>query len=191
MTPNKPYLIKAIYEWIIDNQFSPYVLVDTTLPNVQVPEEYIQEDKIVLNLSPQAIAGLVMNTEILQFATRFSGKEHYIFIPMGAILAIYAKENGQGMGFETYLQPTLSGSAVSSKKSAKNNKLSVIGSEIGEPSQHKDQPLTTADSTESKPSSTQVRKQKSQPKTVDNKQKIEKTTNRRQSPKLTVIKDEN
>jgi stringent starvation protein B len=99
MTSSRPYLIRALYEWIVDNGLSPYVLVNAEAEGVQVPQQYVQEGKIVLNLSPTAVAGLDLGNEFVEFHARFSGADMLLIVPVKAVLAIYAKENGQGMAF--------------------------------------------------------------------------------------------
>ncbi|STX52543.1 stringent starvation protein B [Legionella busanensis] len=106
MTSNRPYLIRAIYDWIVDNNLTPHILVNAEYPNVQVPQEYVNGGKIVLNISPQACRGLHLENDRVVFTARFSGVTHQIFVVPGAILAIYAKENGRGMEFgEEYNEP--------------------------------------------------------------------------------------
>lgn len=98
-TSNKPYLFRAIYEWLLDNNGTPYILVDASLPNVDVPLEHIQNGQIVLNASPGAIRDWLADNHAISFSARFSGKSRQIYVPMNAILAIYAQENGLGMAF--------------------------------------------------------------------------------------------
>lgn len=100
MTPLKPYLIRSIYEWIVDNQLTPHLLVDAKVNNAILPRDFIEDGKIVLNIRPEAIQGLTLGNEDIQFNARFSGKPTHIFVPTTAILAIYAKENGKGMVFD-------------------------------------------------------------------------------------------
>lgn len=99
MTSNKPYLIRAIYDWLLDNGLTPYLLVNAKAPDCTVPLEHVKEGKIVLNINPAAIQGLLMNNTAFEFKTRFSGVSRQIYVPIKAILAIYAKENGEGMAF--------------------------------------------------------------------------------------------
>ena len=99
MTPSRPYLMRALNEWILDNDCTPYVLVDASLPGVQVPEDYVNNGQIVLNISPSAVKTLHIDGNGLSFNARFGGVPIDIYVPMVAILAIYAKENGQGMVF--------------------------------------------------------------------------------------------
>ncbi|MGQ3892125.1 ClpXP protease specificity-enhancing factor [Legionella sp. CNM-4043-24] len=106
MTSNKPYLIRAIYDWIVDNSLTPYILVNAEYPGVEVPQEHVNNGKIVLNISPQACRGLHLDNDKIVFTARFSGLTVQIFVLPGAVLAIYAKENGRGMEFgEEYNEP--------------------------------------------------------------------------------------
>ncbi len=99
MFPSRPYLIRAIYEWILDNHFTPHVLVDAQFTGVIVPKEHIEDGKIVLNISPNAVHAFVVSSEFMEFKARFSGKVRNISIPIPAVEAVYAHENGQGMVF--------------------------------------------------------------------------------------------
>ena len=98
-TSQKPYLIRAIYEWLLDNQLTPYLLVNATLDGVQVPHEFIEDGKIVLNIEPSAVRNYHSDNEWISFSARFSGKPMELFVPIIAILAIYGKENNEGMFF--------------------------------------------------------------------------------------------
>ncbi|MEY4717948.1 MAG: hypothetical protein RL563_566 [Pseudomonadota bacterium] len=100
MTPLKPYLIRSIYEWILDNELTPHLLVNAEHPGVSLPNDYIEEGRIVLNMRPAAIQGLVLGNDDIEFNARFSGKAMHIVAPIPAVLAIYAKENGRGMIFD-------------------------------------------------------------------------------------------
>ncbi|QRN05048.1 ClpXP protease specificity-enhancing factor [Legionella sp. MW5194] len=99
MTPNKPYLIRAIYDWIVDNNLTPYILVNADYPGVQVPVAHVNNGRIVLNISPQACRGLHLENDRIVFTARFSGQTVQIFVVPAAVIAIYAKENGRGMEF--------------------------------------------------------------------------------------------
>lgn len=99
MTSNRPYLLRALYEWIADNGLTPHVLVDAGFEGVDVPGHAIQEGKIVLNIATGATENLQLENETIFFKARFSGKPYQITVPMGAVIAIYARENGQGMMF--------------------------------------------------------------------------------------------
>jgi stringent starvation protein B len=100
MTSLKPYLIRSIYEWLIDNNLTPHLLVDAENSNASLPQEFIEDGKIVLNIRPEAIQGLSLGNEEIQFNARFSGKPMHIATPIAAVIAIYAKENGKGMIFD-------------------------------------------------------------------------------------------
>lgn len=101
MTSNKPYFIRALYEWILDNDCTPYIVVDTTLPFVDVPRQFVHDGKIILNILPSATHNLNLGDDWITFSARFSGIPQNINIPIGAVAAIYAQENGEGMGFQT------------------------------------------------------------------------------------------
>ncbi|HET7266656.1 MAG TPA: ClpXP protease specificity-enhancing factor [Oleiagrimonas sp.] len=99
MTSNRPYLLRAIYDWIADNNLTPYVLVDASVEGVRVPPQTIRNGQVVLNLAMQAVADLDLGNEWVRFKARFSGASHTVMFPVAAVLAIYAQENGQGMMF--------------------------------------------------------------------------------------------
>ncbi len=101
MTTHRPYMLRALNEWIIDNGCTPYILVNALHDGVIVPQEYVKDGQIVLNISPVAVRALVMNNSAVEFQGRFGGMPTDVYIPCAAILGIYAKENGQGMIFET------------------------------------------------------------------------------------------
>lgn len=100
MTPLKPYLIRSLHEWILDNNLTPYLLVDTLVEHVDVPHAYITDDQIILNINPSAVQNWQMDNELISFSARFSGKSESMYIPIKAVLAVYAKENGKGMMFD-------------------------------------------------------------------------------------------
>jgi stringent starvation protein B len=100
MTSLKPYLIRSIYEWILDNDLTPHLLVDATHPHALVPEAFVEDGNIVLNIRPAAIQGLSLGNEDIEFNARFFGRSLHIIAPVSAVLAIYAKENGRGMAFD-------------------------------------------------------------------------------------------
>jgi len=105
MSSSKSYLVDALYQWIVDNDCSPYVLVDAYSRGVEVPQEYVKEGQIVLNISPSAVANLSVSPQGLRFNARFGGIPMDIFAPMAAVLGIYARENGQGMMFDLEVEP--------------------------------------------------------------------------------------
>lgn len=100
MNSSRPYLLRALYEWIVDNDCTPHLLVDAEYPQVRVPAGYAQDGQIVLNVSPSAIRHLHMDNQGISFESRFGGVPHSLYLPTAAILAIYARENGQGMVFD-------------------------------------------------------------------------------------------
>lgn len=100
LTPTRPYLARAIYEWICDNQLTPYLLVDTTQKNVQVPVQHIKDGQIVLNIAPHAVHQFQMQNDAIFFSARFGGIPQEIYVPMLAVLGIYSRENGQGLFFD-------------------------------------------------------------------------------------------
>ena len=99
-TPKRPYLLRAYFDWLVDNELTPYLVVDATYYGVKVPLEYVKDGQIVLNLSASAVGNLQLTNEVIQFNARFRGIPQDIYIPMGAALAIYARENGDGVMFE-------------------------------------------------------------------------------------------
>jgi stringent starvation protein B len=99
MTSSRPYLVRAMYQWITDNGMTPHLLVDVSIEGVQVPTEHVQNGKIILNIAPMAVTSLVLGDAEITFSARFSGKPMDLYIPIDSVLAVYAKENGQGMMF--------------------------------------------------------------------------------------------
>ena len=99
MTPNRPYLIRALYDWITDNGLTPHILVNANRPGVEVPEQHIHEGRIVLNINASAVRGLQLGNDLIEFNARFGGISRLIRIPTASVMAIYARENGQGMAF--------------------------------------------------------------------------------------------
>jgi stringent starvation protein B len=99
MSTNRPYLLRALYEWITDNGLTPHILVDAEIDGVDVPDHVIQKGKVVLNIAASATEQLLLKNEIIACKARFSGKPYPISVPMEAVIAIYARENGQGMMF--------------------------------------------------------------------------------------------
>lgn len=95
----RPYLIKAMIEWINDNNFTPYILVDASVKDVEVPENFIKNDQIILNISYSASNNLNINLKSISFDGRFNGNSTQIFVPSEVILSVYAKETGEGMVF--------------------------------------------------------------------------------------------
>ncbi len=101
MTSSRPYLLRALYQWIIDNGLTPHLLVNAPADteDLEIPWDFVESGKIVLNVSPMAVRGLLLADEAVRFNARFRGRAMDIYIPMNYVLAIYARENGQGMLF--------------------------------------------------------------------------------------------
>ena len=112
-TSTRPYLIRALYEWCTDNGFTPYVavLVDDS---VRVPREYVKDGEIVLNISFDATSSLKLGNEFIEFKARFAGTPREIMVPVAKVIAIYARENGQGMAFPVAVQPEISAASLQS-----------------------------------------------------------------------------
>lgn len=122
----RPYLIRAIYEWCTDNGFAPFiaVLVDET---VRVPNEYVKDGEIVLNISFDATSSLNMGNEYIEFKGRFGGVARDIFVPVDRVVAIYARENGQGMAFPMLATATEAPEALSPAESRQGLLTPVTG----------------------------------------------------------------
>jgi len=105
MTSNRPYLLRALYEWISDNGLTPYILVDATNPGVRVPPGAAKDGKVVLNIAARAVTQFEITNDRIHFLARFGGVSQAVDVPMTGVLAIYAQENGQGMMFPAENQP--------------------------------------------------------------------------------------
>lgn len=99
MISSRPYLIRALYEWIVDNGFTPYLLVDIAFEGVDAPTEFADNGKLVLNVAPRAVRGIDLGNDGVRFNGRFGGVARDVWLPVQSVLAIYARENGQGMLF--------------------------------------------------------------------------------------------
>ena len=100
MNSSRPYLIRALYEWIVENDCTPHLLVVADYPGTRVPPGYAKDGQVVLNVSPSAVRHLHMDNEAVSFEGRFGGVPQSLYVPAGAVLAVYARENGQGMVFD-------------------------------------------------------------------------------------------
>ena len=120
MTPVRPYLIRAIHGWLVDNGLTPHLLADTTIPGVSVPTQYVEDNRILLNISPSATHGLLLGDDAVSFSARFGGNPYQVRVPVNAVVAVYARENGKGMVFqdEETPGPDDNGGAEASSKSA-------------------------------------------------------------------------
>jgi len=127
MSSSRPYLIRAIHEWIVDNGLTPYLLVDAQQESVEVPAEFIEDGKIVLNVSLTAVEHLELGNDWISFQARFGGRARQLHFPASATLAIYARENGQGMMFgEEASSPESVPEVESSAKPAARSHLTVV-----------------------------------------------------------------
>jgi stringent starvation protein B len=117
MTSSKPYLIRGLYEWLLENDVTPYLLVDANFYGVMIPQGTANDGKVVLNLTPGAIQALELDNEYISFSARFGGVAQNVYCPMASILAIYAKENGEGMMFneEPHTDPDPDGKKAKKK----------------------------------------------------------------------------
>ncbi|MDD1782248.1 ClpXP protease specificity-enhancing factor [Enterovibrio sp. ZSDZ35] len=101
LTPRRPYLLRAFHDWLLDNDLTPHLVVDAMLPNVVVPFEYVQDGQIVLNIAPRAVGNLELGNDEVRFNARFGGRPMTVTVPLYAVVAIYARENGAGTMFES------------------------------------------------------------------------------------------
>ncbi|AAN53690.1 ClpXP protease specificity-enhancing factor [Shewanella oneidensis MR-1] len=100
LTPNRPYLLRAYYDWLMDNQLTPHVVVDAFVKGTQVPQQYVKDGQIVLNIAAGAVGNLQISNEFVEFNARFGGVPQQVLLPMASIVAIYARENGAGTVFD-------------------------------------------------------------------------------------------
>ncbi|MCL1077407.1 ClpXP protease specificity-enhancing factor [Parashewanella spongiae] len=100
LTSNRPYLLRAYYEWLMDNYLTPHLVVDAYVKGTQVPQQYVKDGQIVLNIISTAVIDLQLGNETVEFSARFGGVPHDIVLPMASIIAIYARENGAGTVFD-------------------------------------------------------------------------------------------
>lgn len=125
MTPSRPYLIRALYDWIIDNGLTPYLLVDASRDGLRAPMEYADNGRLVLNISGRAVRELQLGNELITFSGRFGGAALDVEVPVRAVMAIYARENGQGMLFnDTDDDPPPSGGGESGQSTDNHAKTS-------------------------------------------------------------------
>lgn len=99
MKPSRPYLVRALHEWLLDNDCTPHIAVDATIAGVIVPEQFVTDGQIILNISPSAVQNLLMDNDAISFNARFGGVPMNVYVPAASIMAVYARENGMGMGF--------------------------------------------------------------------------------------------
>lgn len=130
LTPTRPYMVRALYQWIEDNELTPYLMVDATAKNVQVPKQYVQDGRIVLNIASRATGNMTMQNDFIHFNARFGGVSQEIWVPLSAVMGIYAKENSQGMFFDPseyeYYQPEAESEApAAAPKPKRDNKAGL------------------------------------------------------------------
>jgi len=130
MRSQRPYLLRALYEWIVDSETTPYLLVKATHDGVVVPMEFVQDGQIVLNVSPNAVRDFNIGNDAIAFDGRFGGRSFNVWVPLAAIAAIYAKENGQGMMFDRNDSPAAADESSSEQAGSSNEQ--VQGDEPGE-----------------------------------------------------------
>ncbi len=100
MSSSRPHIVRALYDWIIENGCTPYILVNAFADDVEVPQEHVKDGQIILNISPSAVQSLFIRSEAIDFDGRFAGIPKRVYVPISAVMGIYAKENGQGMIFD-------------------------------------------------------------------------------------------
>jgi len=126
MTSSRPYLLRAMYEWIVDNGMTPYILVDTKNDHVVIPRQFEEDGKIVLNLGPTAVQSLDLGIDAVSFDARFDGSSMDVLVPIEYVLAIYTRENGQGMMFADEDLPPPGGDPSDSSVKRKPPNLRVV-----------------------------------------------------------------
>lgn len=136
MRSNRPYILRAFFDWIVDNDCTPYVVIDAHYPGVEVPQDYVTDGQIVLNIAPRAVTNFILDLEILAFSTRFGGVPIEIKVPVFAVVGIYSHENGQGTVFEPVepdlaaAPPPVSGPKVVRTKSPVDPKEKGAGNKV-------------------------------------------------------------
>lgn len=100
MTPRRPFMLRAFYDWLLENDLTPHLVVDATMPGVRVPMEYVQDGQIILNVAPRAVGNLELGNDEVTFNARFGGRPQVVIVPLYAVQAIYARENGAGTMFD-------------------------------------------------------------------------------------------
>ncbi|MEX0963612.1 MAG: ClpXP protease specificity-enhancing factor [Pseudohongiellaceae bacterium] len=131
MSSSRPYIVRALYDWIIENACTPYILVNAFGDEVEVPQEHVKDGQIILNISPSAVQNLFIRSEAIDFDGRFAGIPKRVYVPIAAVMGIYAKENGQGMIFDPDAHlpkpPSPTGTDASASRKSANPKASVQG----------------------------------------------------------------
>ncbi|GAB7538830.1 ClpXP protease specificity-enhancing factor [Burkholderia sp. 3C] len=149
-TSTKPYLLRALYEWCTDNGYTPHIAVRVD-NSTRVPRQYVRDGEIVLNISFEATTALQMGNEWIEFTARFSGKAHKLEVPVANVLAIYARENGQGMAFQVDLtadepgETTVEDDADEAVPAATAPAIAEVVRDSDEPSEGADVPASSPD----------------------------------------------
>jgi stringent starvation protein B len=123
MLSNRPYLLRAFYQWIIDSTCTPILVVDATNPRCKVPRDYVDGGEIIFNVSPDAVRDFKIGSELITFKASFSGVIHLISVPLGAALAVYAEENGEGIFFDGEEEGGTEGSQQSFKNQDRQDRM--------------------------------------------------------------------
>lgn len=131
MKSSRPYIARALYEWLLDNELTPHLVVDATQPGVEVPRQFVQNGQIVLNVAPTAVRDLFMENQAIGFNARFGGQPMQVMIPTPALIAIYARENGAGMvfGHEPELTPLEGEEEAADEATSTSNKPTLAVTE--------------------------------------------------------------
>lgn len=164
MTSNRPYLLKAFYQWIVDNECTPYIVVEADLPHVQVPPQTVNDGQVVLNINPTAVESLLMDDNQVTFSARFGGVPFEVYIPIYAISAIYARENGAGTMFPPEELPEEMDSEYVSEQAPS---AEVPSSETNAAPEKKDSKMSVVDSGITTSSELKSTKDESKPKKKD------------------------
>ena len=138
LTPTRPYLARAIYQWICDHHLTPYLLVDATQPRVSVPAQHIHNGQIVLNIAPHAVGNFHMDNDAIFFSARFGGVAQDLYVPMSAVMGLYSRENGQGLFFDASEYDTIESTEdhhiLESDKSIEDRQVENVDSTSKRPS---------------------------------------------------------
>lgn len=138
MSSSRPFIVRALYDWILENNCTPYILVNAFADQVEVPQEHVKDGQIILNISPSAVQALIIKNEALEFEGRFAGIPKLVYVPIGAVMGIYAKENGQGMIFDAEgaapKPPSPSGTDPQTKRSSIDSSKKPDGPQNPKPS---------------------------------------------------------
>jgi len=134
MTSHRPYLIRALNEWILENNCTPYILVNAFESGVEVPQDFVKDGQIVLNISHVAVQGLLISNEGIEFNGRFRGIPTRVYVPTTAVMGIYARENGQGMIFEPEGTTPVPDPPGGAHESPLRPKIASVGKSKGPPS---------------------------------------------------------